>query len=205
MKLYKLDKSTDLIFGSKGAIAAAAFFFMIGISAGAFLEIAMDASSKAEALRFISAYLSGGDFDAACITVFGSGVTNNLFLLAIMMISGLVTIGFPAAYAVTLYKGMTIGFSACLIIENYSLSSIAPLTISILPQNLLLVPTFILAAAVSQNYSLRSVNSPGKRHKKSSRSPNIGLDRYIAAYLLLSLCAVLGCIVETVIYFLKQV
>lgn len=204
MKGYKLEQTKAVILGSKGAIAASAFLFIIGISSGVFLEISMESAAKTDVLQFITKYLNSSESGIDYPNPFKSGAANNLFLLALMMLSGLVTIGFPLAYAVTLYKGIVIGFSVGLMFESYSFSAVLPILISIMPQNLFFIPTFILAAAASQNYALASYHTgsiPKRRYKKSnSLNSSIELSCYIIAYILFAICIISGCLIEAAIF-----
>lgn len=205
MKGYKLEQIREILTGSHSALIAASFIFIIGISAGIFLEIAMEPAEKAGALHFLKLYLNNTDSTIRYPNPFLPEIRSNLFLLAISMLSGLVTIGFPAAYAVTLYKGMVIGFSVGLLIESYAFSAILPIVISILPQNIILVPSFIFAAAASQNYSLATDRLRRSPYKKSSRVPAVGLDCYITAYLILAFFIISGCLIEAVVFILTKV
>ncbi len=201
MKKYKIQQVSSLALGNQKAIFLSAFLFLIGISAGVFLELSMDSADKMHAAQFLNQYLyvndaSGIDYG----NPFFSSTGANLFLLILMMLSGLSTIGFPAAYLIIIYKGMALGFSAGLILENFAISGIATILVSMVPQNLLLIPAFILAASAAQNYGLSGLSHRDKRYKKNGRPDAVGLDRYLAVYLILAVLVLAACLLEAFIF-----
>ena len=196
MKKYKIQQVSSLALGNQKAIFLSAFLFLIGISAGVFLELSMDSADKMHAAQFLNQYLyvndaSGIDYG----NPFFSSTGANLFLLILMMLSG-----FPAAYLIIIYKGMALGFSAGLILENFAISGIATILVSMVPQNLLLIPAFILAASAAQNYGLSGLSHRDKRYKKNGRPDAVGLDRYLAVYLILAVLVLAACLLEAFIF-----
>ena len=182
------------------------FLFLIGVSAGVFLELSMDSADKMNAAQFLNQYLYTNSADPADYgNPFFSSAGLNLFLLVLMMLSGLSAIGFPAAHLVLIYKGMALGFSAGLTLETFSFSGIPTLLISMMPQNLILIPTFIAASAAAQDYGIKALSQKSRHYKKSGRSGLPDTDRYIAVYIVLAVLVVAACIIEAVIFpFLRS-
>lgn len=219
MKKYKLENAVSLALSNRHAIIISAFLFLIGISAGVFLELSMAESDKMHAAEFLNQYLYP-DVDSSQQLLypnpFFSSTGSNLFMLAIMFISALSQIGFPVAYIVLIYKGLALGFSAGLLLESFAADGAAALCTSLLPQNLILIPAFIVAAAASQNHAVSSLRqyssnrrASNHRHasgnKKSSRKPSSGCDCLIIVYILLALAVITGCAVESIIFAFLRV
>ena len=189
MKKRKLMQIGEAALGSKTNLFISSFLFLIGISAGVFLELSMDQEGKLDAAQFLN---YGNPFL--------SSASLNIFLLVLMMLSGLSAIGFPAAHIVLIYKGMALGFSAGLVLETFSVGGVPLLLSSMLPQNLLLIPTFIIAAAAAQSYGVSVLSAKSKRYKKSIRSNAFGTDLYIAVYIVLALLVIAACLIEAFIF-----
>lgn len=214
MKKYKLETVASLAFANRRAIMISAFLFLIGISAGVFLELSMAESDKMHAAEFLNQYLyldTGSSDQLQYPNPFFSSTGSNLFMLAVMFISALSQIGFPVAYIVLIYKGMALGFSAGLLLERFAADGAAALCTSLLPQNLILIPAFIVAAATSQNHALSSLHQHASNrrraagNKKSSRKPSSGCDCLIIVYILLALAVITGCAVESIIFAFSRV
>ncbi len=201
MKKRKLMQIGEAALGSKTNLFISSFLFLIGISAGVFLELSMDQEGKLDAAQFLNQYLFTDGVSAANYgNPFLSSASLNIFLLVLMMLSGLSAIGFPAAHIVLIYKGMALGFSAGLVLETFSVGGVPLLLSSMLPQNLLLIPTFIIAAAAAQSYGVSVLSAKSKRYKKSIRSNAFGTDLYIAVYIVLALLVIAACLIEAFIF-----
>lgn len=201
MKKKKLNQVFDIMFISRNALLISSFVFLVGISSGIFLELAMDSAAKENASSFLKRYLfSEEGLMIEYPAPFSSGLRSNIPLLLLMMLSGLISFGFPLAYLVVLYKAMTIGFSAGLLIESFALSGIGSILFLSLPQNIILVPVYITACAVTQNHCLSGgIRRSAYSHDKS-RYPVSGNDLYLSAYILLFVGTAIACLVQSIIF-----
>lgn len=191
------NEVTGLFSGKLSYIAVSLFLLLTSISSGVFLVLAMDESDKLVAIEYISGYLfgaSGIEFPNPLLPELG----NNLFLIFIMMISGLVSAGFPIAYAILIYKGIALGFSAGLILESFAFEGLHALLLSLIPKNLILLPCYTIAAAVSHIHAKQS-NSGDDRHMKNGRNRESGSGRYFITYIGIVVLVVLACILESFI------
>ena len=197
MRKNKWHEAFKLATGSRAALLLSTILFLSGSSAGVFLELAMNSSEKQLAAQFLRSFLAaGGNSAPNPFEILASGIELNLFLRAMMMLAGLSAIGFPAAHLIVLYKGMAIGFSASLILETSASRGIPALLFSMLPQNLLLIPAFLLAAAASQNYASALLSDRRRGYQKNGRTGTPGFDRYLMIYFILAAAAVLSCFVS---------
>lgn len=208
MKVYKLEQVMSLFFGSSISVFISVFVFVSGISSGLFLEIAMDESEKLAAASFLSQYLfpgTGAPVDYSLLMF--TGVGNNLMLILIMMISGMVSIGFPVAYAILMYKGTAFGFLSGLLLESFATDGFKSIFISLIPQNLLLLPCFILATVTARNHALSlRKNVQGQKSKtKNSRYSEPDTDCYFIAYLFIAIAVIISSAIEVFIFHILQV
>lgn len=206
MRKNKWHEAFQLAAGSRAALLLSTILFLSGSSAGVFLELAMDSNEKQLMAQFLRAFLAaGGNSAPNPFELLASGIELNLFLLAMMMLAGLSAIGFPAAHLIVLYKGMAIGFSASLILETSASRGIPSLLLSMLPQNLLLIPAFLLAAAASQNYALAHLTARRGGYQKNGRTGSSGFDRYLVIYIVLAAAAIFSCFVSAGLFPLLRV
>lgn len=179
------------------AIIFSSFIFLTGISSGVFLAILMNPADKLEMANFLSNYLFSG-MDSAIVypNPFISSSLGNLFLLLLIFLSGLSAVGFPAAYIVLFYKGTALGFTAGIIIDQFSLHGVGSLCLTMLPQNIIIIPVFIIAVTLAYRYGSQAI--AGMRGSKPVVKSTLRKDgrNYIMHNIILAGAIMLGCIIE---------
>lgn len=195
-QIRSLGQSISLAVGSRITLLISVFFFLTGISTGIFMELTMSSGEKSSIAGYLQQYLYMDQGTMEYPNPFFSSLSNNLLLLLIIFLSGLSAFGFPAALAALTYKGMALGFCTGLIAET--LKDQGPLVIltSLAPQNLFLLPAFILASAAAVNYAFLSLRK--KRAAKRNLKDFSG--SYFLVILLLGAVIALGCGLEAVLY-----
>jgi len=187
--------------GSANTLAASVFFFLTGISSGIFLELFMNPAQKHGVAQYLFEYLINESSDLSYPNPFFSSLGSNLFLLLIILVSGLTVYGFPFALLTLLYKGFVLGFSSCLIIEELSLKGISLILLTIIPQNLLLVPAFLAAAAGCLHYSFIKLSDRRDRlYPQKSRKSQISKATYCMFFILPAIIILIGCVIESLIF-----
>ena len=116
--------------------------------------------------------------------------------------------GFPISLLTLMYKGMSLGFSAGLLIDTMAFKGALVVLTSMAPQNLLILPAFIAAATAAQNYALMRYSArraagagagTGRPHsikKSPARLPS----SYLFLYALLAVVIGLGCLIEGLLF-----
>lgn len=191
-----LNQAGGLAFESTGAILLSVFLFLTGISTGIFLELTMAADEKSNLASYLQQFLST-DSTVDYPNPFTASLTNNLFLLFVIFLAGLSVLGVPVALAALLYKGVALGFSCGLIMESLSTRGITVILTALVPQNLLLIPVFLLATAAAFNYARIALASRKVPIKKSLRETS---SYYILLILFMAFIVVIACAIETVLY-----
>lgn len=193
----------DLITASGTSFAATLFFFFFGISAGVFTELMMGSTEKENIISYLDKYFLLTDFENVTFSdIFFTSAGNNLGLLVIIILAGLTSIGFPVVLAALIYKGMALGFSTALLIDSMSYKGVALVFTSMVPQNLLLIPAFIIAGVAALNLAFHTISNRKFGIKKSLRE-NSG--PYFTINFVIILAVLAGCFVESVISpFLTQ-
>src|SRR5699024_4361812 len=77
-----------------------------------------------------------------------------LFLLCIL---GLTIIGLPVIWVLIFVKGLVIGFTVGFIVNQLGLKGLLFATVSVAPQNMIVIPIYIIAASLSMVFSLKLI------------------------------------------------
>lgn len=195
-QLQAAENAAALALENKKTLLFTVFLFLTGISAGVFLELTMMPEEKHGVLSDLLQYLSP-DRAAVFPSPFFASVSNNLLLLFLSFLAGISVFGFPAALLILLYKGIGLGFSAGLILESQRENGAFLILSSLVPQNLFLIPVFILAASGVLNYGLSRLRSQNPAIK---RSRMVSPGSLVILMLMLALLAVMGCGIEAILY-----
>lgn len=186
--------------GKNKTIIFSAFVFLVGISSGVFLEIFMNPQDKLQMANFLANYLfETGELSMSYPAPFLSSAAGNLFLLLLIFIAGLSAVGFPAAYAVLLYKGAALGFAAGIVIDSFAFKGAASLCLTMLPQNILIIPVFILAAASAQCYGIESLRVMRKGQRQTKSALRRSGRRYFFTNLIFAGIIMVGCAIEALL------
>jgi len=175
----------------------ALFFLVLGISIGAFTEKMMGTSQKSELLTFVNTYFNVMHLDSLPKSeIFLKSLINNFKLLIIIFLSGSAVIGFPIAIGALTFRGITIGFAAAFFMEEMKMKGLMLSIFSILPQNLVFLPAYVIAAAVSIGFSWSILYKKGHSQNKGYMQYFLP---YISIFTVLAGVFIVGCIIESYI------
>lgn len=204
IKYNRINKSEILRpgFGSAATLIASAFFFLTGISAGIFLELFMDSSQKDSVVQHLLQYLVTGSSNMDYPNPFIYSITSNLFWLVVLFALGLSVYGFPLVFIALLYKGFALGFSACLILEEFSVKGVLLILACLIPQNIFLIPALLLSASCAINYALLRIRKRRELGYSRKRSPReeLPLRSYCLFFLTMAIVMLLGCLIESFLF-----
>ena len=156
-------KASALITSSRASFTAALFFFILGVSAGVFTELMMSSEEKEGMIAYLDKYFLLTDpSELSFSEIFMQSAGNNLWLLFIIILSGITAIGFPAALAALIYKGMALGFSAALLVDSMSFKGVAIVFTSMVPQNLIIIPAVLIAGVAALNVAFHTISNRRK-------------------------------------------
>jgi len=116
------------------------------------------------------------------------------YLLLICLL-GLTIIGLPVVWVLIFLKGLVIGFSVGFIVNQLGLKGLIIATLSIAPQNIVIIPVYLIAASLSMLFSLKLIYKLfGQSYSESVGRPIL---QYIIAFPMLLLYALGGSLIET--------
>ncbi len=196
-------KCTRELSDNKRQYALAAGLFLLGILIGSIAAItskrADSAEMKAYFDRFLSAYPLQG---AARSEIFQISMLNYLRLAALMWIAGWLVWLLPLGALQVGIKGFRTGFTVAYLLRCYQLRGILLAVISILPQNLILIPALCFFMVYQIKFAadrrhLRGVGA-GSALKRQVYGHNLAMTGVFLALLLI--CALIeGYIVPTML------
>lgn len=192
-----LPFQTDFrIICGKRVLLASSFFFLTGISSGVFLEMTIGTSEKSALSEYLHEYLSASASEVSCSSLFFASLANNLLLLLIIFLAGFSVFGFPIAPAVLAYKGLALGFCTGLVAETLKNKGILLIAATLLPQHIILIPVFIMAASAASCYGLSVIK---QNRLPSKKNPNLSSGSYVLLMIFFALSAGLACALEAIL------
>ncbi|KUG04778.1 stage ii sporulation protein m (spoiim) [hydrocarbon metagenome] len=167
--------------------------FIIGFVLG-FLNVrGLDDEVKQYLVVMLDNYLRGGlEGD-----LFGKSILITAFIkqaetICSIWLLGLTVIGLPLILAVIFLRGFSLGFTVGFLFQQKAGAGVLLSMVSILPQNLVYVPSLIVAGVVAMNFSVFIVKS----RNAGGNSLGVALLAYSIVMLLLLIAFVLGAFIE---------
>jgi len=144
--------------------------FVMGVFFGSMIIHSLSSNQTQEMISYINQFFHGITNTQDAIQInFKEVVFEHLKYLVIIWFLGLSIIGMPLIFLVVFMKGFIIGFTISFLIAGLQWKGFVFSMVSILPQNLLIVPVFIIASVAGISFSLSLLRSRGKI--KSSNNP----------------------------------
>jgi len=115
--------------------------------------------------------------------------------LLILFLLGLSVIGLPIVWILLFVKGLVVGFSVGFIVNQLGIQGLLLASLSIAPQNLVIIPIYIIAGSLSMVFSLTLLQKLFAR----GNSPSIfqPFTRYATMFLLLIGISFIAALLET--------
>lgn len=107
-------------------------------------------------------------------------------MLFLLFVLGLSVIGLPIVWILIFIKGLVIGFSVGFIVNQLGFKGLLLATFAIAPQNLIMIPIYIIAGSFSMVYSLTLF------HKLFSRSVSQSIFKPFVQYSVVFFVLILG-------------
>ncbi|OIK09483.1 stage II sporulation protein M [Bacillus sp. MUM 116] len=157
--------------------------FLMGVIFGAIVVNSMGITQKEDLFYYLSQFfgqISTGKVAETNDLFFQSFFHNSKFI-GLMWILGISIIGLPVILILLFLKGMVVGFTVGFLVSQMGWNGFLLAFVSILPQNLIIIPVFIIMAAFSVIFSIRMIK---KQFLKKYGQPIMPFfKRYIVALL----------------------
>ncbi|MEH7483697.1 stage II sporulation protein M [Neobacillus drentensis] len=133
--------------------------FLMGVIFGAIVVNSMSITQKEDLFYYLSQFfgqVSSGK-EAEDNDLFLQSLFHNSKFIGLMWILGISIIGLPVILILLFIKGMVVGFTVGFLVSQMGWQGFMLAIVSILPQNLIIIPVFIMMAALSVIFSLRMI------------------------------------------------
>ncbi|WP_160721482.1 stage II sporulation protein M [Bacillus sp. USDA818B3_A] len=133
--------------------------FLMGVIFGAIVVNSMSITQKEDLFYYLSQFfgqVSDGTV-AEDNDLFLQSFLHNSKFIGLMWILGISIIGLPIILILLFLKGMVVGFTVGFLVSQMGWKGFLMAFASILPQNLIIIPVFILIAAFSVIFSIRMI------------------------------------------------
>ncbi len=157
--------------------------FLMGVIFGAIVVNSMSFSQKEDLFYYISQFFGQ-------VSEGKSAENNDLFLqsffhnskfIGLMWVLGISIIGLPVILILLFLKGMVVGFTVGFLVSQMGWNGFMLALVSIMPQNLIIIPVFIIMAALSVIFSMRMIK---RQFMKKYAQPILPFfKRYIFAFI----------------------
>lgn len=173
--------------------------FLTGIIFGAIIVNSMNFVQKQDLFfyleRFFGQIINEQSVDHT--TVFKQSFFYHIKYLSLLFILGLSVVGLPIVWILLYIKGLVIGFSVGFIVNQLGFKGLLFAALSIAPQNILIIPIYIIAGTLSMVFSLTLLNKLFSR--RNSQTIFQPFSRYMVFFTLLILVSLVAALVEAFI------
>ena len=173
--------------------------FLMGVIFGAIVVNSLTFSQKEDLAYYLSQFfgeVSNGKV-AASKDVFAQSLFDNSKFIGMMGILGISIIGLPVILIVLFMKGLVIGFTVGFLVNQMGWNGFLLSFVSVLPQNFIIIPVFIITATVAVSISLKMIRRQFMKKISEPILPLIG--RYALVFIVAGLFLVIAALFEAYI------
>ncbi|MGM0751338.1 MAG: stage II sporulation protein M [Bacillota bacterium] len=156
--------------------------FLMGIIFGAIVVNSLSFAQKEDLYFYLSKFfteMEDGSMTSA-EELFRQSFLHNVKYLGLMWLLGISIIGLPLIFVLLFMKGVVVGFSVGFLVNQMGWSGFLLSFVSVLPQNIIIIPAFIFIGAISANFSLTLIRKIFMRQTSSMQFQMIPfLSRYV--------------------------
>ncbi|GAB3052453.1 stage II sporulation protein M [Virgibacillus ainsalahensis] len=130
--------------------------FLTGIIFGAIIVNSMSFVQKQDLFFYLERFFGQivNDQHIDNVEILKSSLFYHVKYLLLLFVLGLSVIGLPVIWILLFIKGMVVGFSVGFIVNQLGAEGLLLAALSIAPQNILIIPVYIVAGSLSMIFSL---------------------------------------------------
>ncbi len=171
---------------------------LIGISVGGFTVKVINSSHKQELVSYLKGFFQlFHDQSIENVDIFSQSLINNLQLLSLNWIFGILIIGIPGVIFIIGFKGFVIGFTVGLLIEQFNFKGALLFLLGVLPQNLIIIPIFIVSSVISLSFAIMLLKNNLNKSKHMNFYKQFSI--YTALHLMLAILILIAVSMEAFI------
>lgn len=173
-------------------------FFMIGISSGAFMSKALTEGENKELILYLNNFFRIVDSKTIDhFSVLKQSLLNNFQTGILIWVLGVTVIGIPLILLLVGLRGFIIGFTVGVFIKQMGFKGMIFSLVSILPQNILIVPSTIFIGVLGISFSLMLIKSRTRKNRQHNVLNQFLLYSTIIA--MVHIVIAIGCLIEAYI------
>ncbi|BCB04610.1 stage II sporulation protein M [Bacillus sp. KH172YL63] len=156
--------------------------FLMGIIFGAIVVNSLSFAQKEDLYFYLSKFFS--EMEDGSMTsaeeLFRQSFLHNVKYLGLIWLLGISIIGLPLIFVLLFMKGVVVGFSVGFLVNQMGWSGFLLSFVSVLPQNIIIIPAFIFIGVISASFSLTLIRKIFMRQTSSMHFQMIPfLSRYV--------------------------
>jgi stage II sporulation protein M len=181
--------------------------FLIGVIFGAVIVNSLSFAQKEDLFYYLNEFfgqLNNGKI-AEESDLFRQSFFHNSKFIGLMWILGISIIGLPVILILLFMKGMVVGFTVGFLVNQMGWAGFFLAFVSILPQNFIIIPVFIVTASVTVMFSLKMIQ---RQFLKKYGQPFLPLIKnYVGTFLISLICIGIAAAIEAYLspVFMKSV
>ncbi|WP_409301506.1 stage II sporulation protein M [Peribacillus sp. SCS-155] len=149
--------------------------FLMGVVFGAILVNSLSYTQKEDLFYYLSRFfgqVSQGKI-ASDHEMFTQSLSHNLKYISFIWILGISIVGLPIILILLFLKGMVVGFTVGFLVNQMGWNGFLLSFVSVLPQNIFIVPVFIIIAAFAVSLSVKMIRRLFLRQVREPLKPSI--------------------------------
>ncbi|KAB7672871.1 stage II sporulation protein M [Bacillus sp. B1-b2] len=150
--------------------------FFMGVIFGAIVVNSISLSQKEDLYYYLSQFfgqVTNGQV-AESKDLFFQSLSHNSKYIGFIWLLGISIIGLPIILILLFIKGMVVGFTVGFLVNQMGWHGFLLSFVSILPQNLIVIPIFIISATISVAFSFKMIRQQFMKKKGESILPLFG-------------------------------
>ncbi|WP_208588212.1 stage II sporulation protein M [Gracilibacillus suaedae] len=175
--------------------------FITGIIFGAIIVNSMNFVQKEDLFFYLERFFLGylQDEDISKQALFQNAIFYHIQFLCLLFFLGLAVIGLPIIWVLLFVKGVAIGFTVGFFVNQLGIQGLLFSFSAIAPQNLIIIPIYIMASSFAMIFSLTLLQSMFSRRYKQ---PILQIFyRYTAVFICLMVVVSIAALLESVVSF----
>lgn len=133
--------------------------FLMGVIFGAIVVNSLSLSQKEDLYYYLSQFFSqvSNGKVADSKDLFIQSFSHNSKFIGLMWLLGISIIGLPVILILLFIKGMVVGFTVGFLVNQMGWDGFLLSFVSVLPQNIIIIPIFIISATLSVSFSFKMI------------------------------------------------
>ncbi|MGN4751768.1 stage II sporulation protein M [Bacillus cereus group sp. MYBK220-1] len=136
-----------------------AVLLLMGVIFGAILVNSLQINQKQDLSFYLQRFfgqVSKGEF-AIAGEMFQESYFSQLKYIGFIWILGISIIGLPLIFILLFVKGVVVGFTVGFLVSQHGWNGLLLAFVSVLPQNLIIIPVFLVMTTIAASFSLRMI------------------------------------------------